>query len=108
MRKYIEKLHTRPIHEKREFAVHAAAGVTALVFLVWLSTLGVRMATSNPQTTLAGSDAANLIAATAAAGTAFQAQMHEVQNVYAQSQDETSGDAYSDVPATEQATVITQ
>lgn len=78
MKKYIQKLHAQPPHQKREFAVHAAAVVTAAIFLVWLSTLGVRFLNSDTSTTFAGTDAGNLIAATAAAGAALQGQMQEM------------------------------
>jgi hypothetical protein len=76
MKRYIDKLHARSVHEKREFAVHAAAGIIAVVFLVWFSTLGVRFM-SEPATTTAGADATSLIAATAAAGAMLEEQVRE-------------------------------
>lgn len=79
MKKYIDHLHARPVHEKREVAVHAAAAVTGLIFLVWFSTLSIRFLQDSEPTTIADTSAASLVAATAAANQAFQTQMQAVQ-----------------------------
>ena len=75
MRRYIEQLHAKEPHQKREFAAHAAAALTGVIFLVWISTLGARLASGGVAPTLAGTDASSLVAATAQAGAAFQNQI---------------------------------
>jgi len=43
MKEYIKNLHARPSHEKRRYSMRVAAACTAAVFLIWLSTLGLRL-----------------------------------------------------------------
>ncbi len=44
MYNFIEKLHGKPKHYRNKVAAGAAASVTALIALLWLSTLGSRLA----------------------------------------------------------------
>lgn len=47
MKRYIEHIkNTKTPHERRAHAMRMAGGVTALVAVVWLTTLGVRFGTS--------------------------------------------------------------
>lgn len=47
MKKYIEHLKSKPPHQRRQHATQIAGVITAFVFVVWLGTLGVRLATSS-------------------------------------------------------------
>lgn len=71
MRRYLENLHAREPHEKRRFSLRAAGVITLGVFLVWFSTLGLRIANlSNADTNSAsGSD---MLAAVGAVGQEVQ------------------------------------
>ncbi len=42
-------MQQRPPHERREAAFRIAASVTGVIFLGWLATLGVRLATPAPK-----------------------------------------------------------
>ena len=44
MKNYIKQMHEKPAHERRRFSMRMAVGITTAVFLVWLSTLGLRLA----------------------------------------------------------------
>ncbi len=107
MRRYFEHLHRQEPHKKREFSAHAAAGVTLLVFLVWVSTLGVRLSQTGVSNPIANTDAASLVAATAQAGQAFQNQM---QSISQSGSTDTSGNlvapAAAEAPQTAPATII--
>ena len=50
MKKYFHNMQQRPPHERREAAFRIAATVTGVIFLGWLATLGVRLATPHPKT----------------------------------------------------------
>ncbi|HEV8677429.1 MAG TPA: hypothetical protein VN701_01175 [Candidatus Paceibacterota bacterium] len=50
MKKYIEQVRQRPPHERRQAALKIAASVSGVIFLGWLATLGVRLATPAPKT----------------------------------------------------------
>lgn len=52
-------------HERRQHALQVAAVAVALVFVVWITTLGVRFASTPPQT--ASTDDPSQLAAVAAA-----------------------------------------
>lgn len=44
MRKYLKKIEEeRTPHERRQFALRVAGSVTAVIFVGWLATLGVRI-----------------------------------------------------------------
>jgi hypothetical protein len=48
MKKYLERLRNEKTpHERRAFAMRVASVVTALFFVVWITTLGVRLAQHN-------------------------------------------------------------
>ena len=47
MKRYIEHVKTRPTHERRQHAMQIAGVLTALVFMGWVTTLGVRLAGNN-------------------------------------------------------------
>lgn len=44
--RYIAHLHAKPAHHRRRFSMQLSAIITIAVFLVWLSTLGMRLAAS--------------------------------------------------------------
>ena len=43
MKKYIAHVHAKPPHERRLIALQLAGVLTALVFVVWVTTLSVRL-----------------------------------------------------------------
>jgi hypothetical protein len=43
VKRYFEHMHTKSTHERRQHAMRVASVVTAVVFLGWLGTLGVRL-----------------------------------------------------------------
>lgn len=44
MQKFIERMQEeKSPHERRQFAVRVAGGITAVLFIGWLATLGVRL-----------------------------------------------------------------
>ena len=49
MRKFIEHMKQRPPHERRLVAMRIAAGVTGVIFVGWMATLGVRLAAPSPK-----------------------------------------------------------
>jgi hypothetical protein len=57
VKKYLNHMNTKSTHERRQHALQVATIVTALVFVGWLGTLGLRL--GNFSTTVAsGSDQA--------------------------------------------------
>lgn len=64
MKKYFDHIKTKEPHDRRQHAMQIAGVVTAMVFAVWITTLGFRLTTGNAQ--LAGDDA-NQTSLTAAA-----------------------------------------
>ncbi len=65
MKKYIEHLHTKDTHERRAHAMRWAFGVTAALFFVWITTLGVRLSSQAPVVNDDGSaQIANVLGAT--------------------------------------------
>lgn len=44
MKKYFNHIQSKPPHERRQHAIQVASVFTALVFVVWITTLGVRLA----------------------------------------------------------------
>ena len=45
MKRYIEHIQSQPPHYRRQHAARVAGVVTAIVFMGWISSLGVRFAT---------------------------------------------------------------
>jgi hypothetical protein len=50
MKNFIHNVKQRPPHERREVAMRIAASITGVLFVGWLATLGVRLATPAPKT----------------------------------------------------------
>lgn len=72
MKKFIEHMKANKTpHERRQFAMQAAGLCTALLFVGWLATLGVHLASVNKQVGLenGGNAASTLIAVQAASST---------------------------------------
>ena len=55
MKRYLEHIKAKPPHERRQHAMQLSAGIMVLVFLVWISTIGLRFATT-AQTQDSGTD----------------------------------------------------
>ena len=53
MKKYLAHMHTKTPHELRQHAALLAMGVTALVFVGWVITLGVRLQDTSANTAAA-------------------------------------------------------
>ncbi|MEK7613138.1 MAG: hypothetical protein AAB449_03275 [Patescibacteria group bacterium] len=60
MKRYIEHMHTKEPHERRAHAMRVALLATAALFFVWMTTLGVRLASQNPAQTADGASSAEL------------------------------------------------
>lgn len=56
IKRYFEHMHAKPTHERRQHALRVATVVTALVFVGWLGTLGLRLGSGGSQASGAGSD----------------------------------------------------
>ena len=48
MKRYLDHMKTKSPHERRQHAMQVSAGVVALVFVAWISTIGLRFS-STPQ-----------------------------------------------------------
>ena len=71
IKKYFEHMHTKSTHERRQHALRVATVVTAVVFVGWLATLGVRLGGSGSSVASQDSQAqqtqlANVISGTSA------------------------------------------
>ena len=55
MKKYIQHIQSKAPHERRMHAMQVAGALTAVVFVVWITTLGYRLA--SPATEVAGNGA---------------------------------------------------
>jgi hypothetical protein len=44
MKRYLDHIKSKPTHERRQHAMQMSAAILVLVFLVWISTLGLRFA----------------------------------------------------------------
>jgi hypothetical protein len=65
MKRYLEHIKSKPPHERRQHAAQISAGIVAVVFVVWISTIGLRFASTPSQT--AGGDnnqLANIVSGT--------------------------------------------
>ncbi|HEX8993858.1 MAG TPA: hypothetical protein VF803_01245 [Candidatus Paceibacterota bacterium] len=49
MKRYIEHLKTRPPHERHRFSLSAAAVIVGVIFVAWISTLGMRLSQESSQ-----------------------------------------------------------
>ncbi len=47
MNRYLDHMHSKPTHERRQHAMRVAGVVTALVFVGWVTTLGLQLGTSS-------------------------------------------------------------
>jgi len=56
MKKYFKHIQNKPPHERRQHAVQVAGVCTALVFVVWVTTLGMRLAHQSAAVAGAGGD----------------------------------------------------
>ena len=74
MKNYFTHMSTKSAHERRTHAMQVAGIVTALVFVVWISTLGIRFASTTPPQT-ADSDTASQLANVASAESNGQATL---------------------------------
>ena len=61
MKRYFEHMHGKPAHDRRQHAMRVAGIITALVFVGWVTTLGMRLGTGGAQ--VAGSDTSQTAAA---------------------------------------------
>jgi len=67
MKKYLHHMRTeRTTHERRQAALQIASMVTAVLFVGWVATLGVRMATTND--TVATDESTNQLVASVESG----------------------------------------
>jgi hypothetical protein len=69
MRNYLTHIKSKPPHERRQHAMQVSALVVAAVFVVWISTIGLRFATppaGGVQTAQSGdtNQTANVVSAT--------------------------------------------
>lgn len=68
MKRYIEHVQSREPHERRQHAMRLAGAVTVAVFVVWVTTLGLRLSSSNTQAAADGSGADLAASAAQSAG----------------------------------------
>ena len=68
MNKYLQHIKQKSPHARRGHAMQIAGCVTALVFVVWLTTLGVRLTSSGGSTTAENQDAQQTQLAQVASG----------------------------------------
>ena len=72
MKNYIEHMKSKTPHERRRHAMQMASVITGLLVVVWITTLGVRFASTPPQT--ANTDDPSQLAAVAASAAAQNGQ----------------------------------
>jgi hypothetical protein len=63
MKKYFDHIQSKEPHERRQHAMQIAGVVTAMVFAVWITTLGFRLSSGNDQVAADGSNQTSLTAA---------------------------------------------
>ena len=68
MKKYLQHIKTKSTHQRRGHAMQIAGTMTALVFIVWITTLGVRLSTSGSGIVAEGADAQQTQLANIASG----------------------------------------
>jgi hypothetical protein len=67
MKRFIAHMHTKSTHDRRTHAMQIAGALTAIVFVVWVTTLGIRIATpSGGETTLQATGGQTSLTAAAA------------------------------------------
>ena len=54
LKKYLEHIHSQPTHYRRQHAAKIATVVTAVVFMGWVATTGVRATTAASTPVVAG------------------------------------------------------
>ncbi len=57
---YIDQIKSRPTHERRTHAMQMAGAIIVAIFIVWVATIGIRLATENPATAQSGDDSSQL------------------------------------------------
>ena len=82
MKQYIQKLHARPSHEKRRYSMRAAAVAIAIIFLVWIMTLGIRLQGMAGGTASTAGDTSSLSAMTAAVGSDISEKFGQIQSSF--------------------------
>ncbi|HUD03009.1 MAG TPA: hypothetical protein VMR46_03305 [Candidatus Paceibacterota bacterium] len=60
MKNYIAHIKSKPPHERRQHAMQIASVITGLLLVVWVTTLGVRFATTTPPQTATTDDPSQL------------------------------------------------
>lgn len=75
MKRYIDYIkNTRSTHQRRQHALQVAGGITAALFVVWIGTLGMRIASQD----VAAESADTSLTAAAAASTQNKGAQLEV------------------------------
>ena len=78
MKQYIQNLQAKTPHEQRMHAVRLSAGITLVVFFVWLTATGVQLSLSASGPSKQASDAASGNQTTLAGGTDQNSQLANV------------------------------
>ena len=63
MRRYLQEVRSRPTHDRRLFAMRIAGALTAIIFVAWIGTLGLRVGGSPAQDVATTPDNASQTAA---------------------------------------------
>ena len=50
MKKYLDYIKSKSPHERRQHAMQLSTGIIAVIFVAWISTIGLRFASTPPQT----------------------------------------------------------
>ena len=61
MKKYLEHIKSKSPHDRRQHAAQLSAGIVAVVFVVWISTIGLRFATPSQTADNGSSQLANIV-----------------------------------------------
>lgn len=77
MKRFIAHMHTKSTHDRRTHAMQIAGAITAVMFVVWVTTLGIRIAApSGGESTLhASGEQTSLTAAAAQANNNNEARL---------------------------------
>lgn len=68
MKKYFDHINNKEPHERRQHAMRISGVVTAMVFAVWITTLGLRLGSGGDQLAQDGFDQTALTAAAVESG----------------------------------------
>lgn len=80
MRRIIEHIQNKPPHEKRHFSMQASAILVGMIFLGWISTLGLRLSDTNTPTVARASDQnIGLVAAVYGASSMISEQVGKIR-----------------------------